>query len=164
MGFGEAVKTCLRNYFKFSGRARRSEYWWFYLFTIIVAVISAIIDGAIFGWENADEGLVGTITSLALLFPSLSAGWRRLHDTGRSGWWIGGGMIAIILGAGVLIGTVLSTGGGALNEFSGLIVIFGLLVLVYSITMLVFLCQDSHENDNKYGPSPKYNTGASVFD
>jgi uncharacterized membrane protein YhaH (DUF805 family) len=73
-------------------------------------------------------------------------------------------MIAIILGAGVLIGTVLSTGGGALNEFSGLIVIFGLLVLVYSITMLVFLCQDSHENDNKYGPSPKYNTGASVFD
>jgi len=80
MNFGEAVKTCLRKYFVFSGRGRRSEYWWFYLFTIIVAIVSAIIDGAIFGWENADEGLIGSITSLALLIPSLSAGWRRLHE------------------------------------------------------------------------------------
>lgn len=90
MGFGDAVKTCLRKYFTFSGRARRSEYWWFYLFTVIVAVVAAIIDGTIVGWENADEGPVGTLTSLALFIPTLSAGWRRLHDTGRSGWWIGG--------------------------------------------------------------------------
>ena len=170
MGFGEAVKTCLRNYFVFNGRARRSEYWWFYLFTIIVAIVAAIMDGMFVGWENADEGPVGTVTSLALLIPSLSAGWRRLHDTGRSGWWIGGGILGAIVFIVLIIVMVGLTGfddGGSfgLNGSLGvLMIVFLIAFLVYAITILVFLCQDSHPNDNRYGNSPKYNSGASVFD
>ena len=167
MGFVEATKTCLRKYFTFHGRARRSEYWWFYLFTIIVAIFAAIIDGAIVGWENSDEGPFGVITSLALLLPSLSAGWRRLHDTGRSGWWIGGGLIAIITFLILLVG-VSSISMSSAEEYGFTLgifaIIFVLALLAYVITILVFLCQDSQPGDNKYGPSPKYNSGASVFD
>ncbi len=170
MGFGDAVKTCLRKYFTFSGRARRSEYWWFYLFTVIVAVVAAIIDGTIVGWENADEGPVGTLTSLALFIPTLSAGWRRLHDTGRSGWWIGGAILATIVFVFILLAAVGLTGfdeGGTFGSsgaFGVLAIIFLIAIVVYAIAMLVFLCQDSDPNDNRYGPSPKYNSGASVFD
>jgi len=171
MDFMEATKTCLRKYFTFSGRARRSEYWWFYLFTIIVGMFAAIIDGAIVGWENSDEGPVGAISSLALLIPSLSAGWRRLHDTGRSGWWIGGGILGIIVFVFIIFGmsfssTEFDVGGSFLtNGLSGIFMIIFLIgILVYAITMLVFFCQDSHSGDNQYGPSPKYDSGASVFD
>ncbi len=170
MDFGEAVKTCLRKYFTFSGRARRSEYWWFYLFTIIVAIVAAVIDGAIVGWGNSDEGPVGALTSLALLIPSLSAGWRRLHDTGRSGWWIGGGILAIVAFAAILIVASAVTGFDDGGSFFGngiigvLVIVFLIGILIYAIAMLVFMCQDSHPSDNKYGASPKYNSGASVFD
>ena len=170
MGFVEATKTCLRKYFTFHGRARRSEYWWFYLFTIIVAIFAAIIDGAIVGWENSDDGPVGTLTSLALLIPSLSAGWRRLHDTGRSGWWIGGGILVIVVFLILIIAafgiTDFDDGGSFVsNGIAGLLFIGFLIgIIVYAITMLVFFCQDSHPGDNKYGPSPKYDSGVSVFD
>ena len=170
MDFMDAVKTCLIKYFHFSGRAQRSEYWWFYLFTLIVAIFAAIIDGSIFGWENSDEGPVGSVTSLVLLIPSLSAGWRRLHDTGRSGWWIGGGILALIFFIVVIVSSAALIGfddGG--TNFSGGLVGFlaiGFIIglLVYGIAMLVFMCQDSHPGDNKYGPSPKYDSGACVFD
>jgi uncharacterized membrane protein YhaH (DUF805 family) len=169
MDFVEATKTCLRKYFTFSGRAQRSEYWWFYLFTIIVGIVAAIFDGAIFGWVNADEGPIGSLTSLALLIPSLSAGWRRLHDTGRSGWWIGGGIIAIVVMAIILIVAAVTNGddvfaSGDSVVFGVLAIIFALGILAYIITLLVFFCQDSHPGDNRYGPSPKYDAGASVFD
>jgi len=163
--FGESVKTCLRKYFTFSGRAQRSEYWWFYLFTIIVGIVAAIIDGAIVGWENSDEGPVGALTSLALLIPSLSAGWRRLHDTGRSGWWIGGGILGIIFFVFAILGTAFAPRGGVSSGgLDVLLIVLVIAILIYAITMLVFFCQDSHPGDNKYGPSPKYNSGASVFD
>lgn len=168
MDFMDAVKTCLRKYFTFRGRAQRSEYWWFYLFTIIVAVFSAIIDASIVGWQNSDEGPVGTITSLVLLIPSLSAAWRRLHDTGRSGWWIGGGLLAFVgLGIAVILASVMLDDSG--TSFSdGLVgvlaIIFFISLIIYLITILVFLCQDSYPGDNVYGRSTKYDSGSSVFD
>ena len=168
--FMDAVKTCLRKYFTFSGRARRSEYWWFYLSTIIVAIVAAIIDGSIVGWQNTDEGPVGTVTSLALLFPYLSAGWRRLHDTGRSGWWIGGGILAFVFFIVVIIASAAMAGFDDGGTFFGdgligvLAIGFLIGLLIYGITLLVFMCQDSHPSDNKYGPSAKYDSGASVFD
>ncbi|MGV6839696.1 MAG: DUF805 domain-containing protein [Planktomarina sp.] len=83
MSFMEAVKTCLSKYVTFSGRASRSEFWWFYLFTIIVSVVAGVVDGAV-----GTAGLVGMIANLALILPTISAGVRRMHDTNRSGWWI----------------------------------------------------------------------------
>jgi uncharacterized membrane protein YhaH (DUF805 family) len=106
MSFQDAVRTCLqKKYVDFSGRARRSEYWYFFLFTIIVSIVAGIIDG-ILGTRGSGTtggtGLVGGIASLALLLPGLGVGARRLHDTGRSGWWLLIGLIPLI-GAIVLL-------------------------------------------------------------
>jgi uncharacterized membrane protein YhaH (DUF805 family) len=88
MGFGEAVQSCLRQYVGFSGRARRSEYWWFFLFVVIVSVVASVLD-ALLGTVSDDTnlGLIGTIVGLALVLPTIAVSVRRLHDTSRSGWW-----------------------------------------------------------------------------
>jgi uncharacterized membrane protein YhaH (DUF805 family) len=104
MSFQDAVRTCLQQkYVDFSGRARRSEYWFFVLFYVIARFVAGIIDSIIgtrgFG---GGQGVLGTLVALALLLPGLGVGVRRLHDTGRSGWWILIGLIPIV-GAIVLI-------------------------------------------------------------
>ncbi len=88
MSFQDAVRTSLtQKYADFNGRARRSEFWYFFLFTVIVSIVASVID-RIIGTNDmfSNNGLVGTIASLALLVPSLAVGARRLHDTDRSGW------------------------------------------------------------------------------
>ena len=104
MSFQDAVRTCLQQkYVDFSGRARRSEYWFFVLFYVIVRFVANIID-SIIGTRGfaGGNGLLGVLVGLALLLPGLSVGVRRLHDTGRSGWWI---LIALVpfIGAIVLL-------------------------------------------------------------
>ena len=97
MGFAEAVRTCLQKYVGFSGRARRSEYWWFFLFNIIVSIVASILDSVLGTMsDETNIGVIGTIASLALLLPSIAVGIRRLHDTSRSGWWILIGLIPIV--------------------------------------------------------------------
>lgn len=88
MSFADAIRTCLSKYADFTGRARRSEYWYFFLFEILVSIAAAIID-AILGTRNTagGGGVVGLIASLALFLPGLAVTIRRLHDVGRSGWW-----------------------------------------------------------------------------
>lgn len=168
MGFGDAIKTCFSKYFTFSGRARRSEYWWFYLFTILLGIVAGIFDG-ILGLGSENLGVLGAIATLVTIIPTLSAQVRRLHDTGRSGWWVGGAFIAAIVFVFLMIGTVGLAGlGDSTDAFSGAMGIFFLIFvfafLIYGIAMLVFMCQDSHKGDNKYGPSPKYGEEVSVFD
>ena len=89
MGFMDAVKNAImNNYANFSGRASRSEYWWFALFGFTVNFSANIID-AILGIEIVSGSPYGPLTSiaiLALLLPNISLVVRRLHDTGRSGW------------------------------------------------------------------------------
>ena len=85
MNFQTAIQTCLSKYVDFSGRARRSEYWYFALFSFLISFVTLIVDRAIgTDWENG--GLLNSVAGLALLLPSLAVGARRLHDTGRSGW------------------------------------------------------------------------------
>lgn len=97
MGFTEAVRTCLSKYADFSGRARRSEYWYFVLFNILVSIVASVLD-AVLGtdFDGMSNGLIGVLASLALLLPSLAVGVRRLHDTSRSGWWILIGLVPLI--------------------------------------------------------------------
>lgn len=82
MDFPTAVQTVLtQKYADFSGRARRSEYWFFYLFYVIVSLVLNVID-RIIGTQ-----IPGLLVGLALLVPIIAVGVRRLHDMGRSGWW-----------------------------------------------------------------------------
>lgn len=138
MGFGEAIKTCFGKYASFTGRARRSEFWWFWLFTIIVSFILSIIDSAL-GWAtnfgnqavevsgtfspllSGNVGALSTIWSLAVLLPIISVTVRRLHDTDRSGWWW---WIVLVPCVGWIV-------------------------------LLVFMVLDSTPGDNRFGPNPK---------
>lgn len=76
MNFGQAISTCFSKYATFSGRASRPEFWWFFLFQILISIVASM-----FG------DIVNGLVSLALLLPALAVGARRLHDIGKSGWW-----------------------------------------------------------------------------
>lgn len=83
MSFGEAIKTVFSKYATFSGRARRSEYWYFILFTVIISAAIGVISTF-----SRDVGTILTgVWELATLIPSLALVWRRLHDIGKSGAW-----------------------------------------------------------------------------
>ncbi len=165
MNFTTAVKTCLRKYFVFSGRASRSEFWWFYLFTVVLGAVGGFIDGILAGSGVipllAGMGIFGGLASLFTIIPSLAAATRRLHDTGRSGWWLVCFWILIV----VMI--FLATAVGATESAaSGVLLIISLLAVIgLSITMLVFYCLDSQDGPNKYGPHPLHETNEiGVFD
>jgi uncharacterized membrane protein YhaH (DUF805 family) len=112
----------LKKYAVFGGRARRQEYWYFVLFNIIATIILAVIDGVTGTYDpETGMGVLGVIYALGVLIPSIAVSFRRLHDTGRSAWWL---LIALI-------------------------------PLIGGIVLLVFLAQDSHEEENEYGISPK---------
>jgi uncharacterized membrane protein YhaH (DUF805 family) len=97
MSFQDAVKVCLtQKYAGFSGRARRSEYWWFFLFNLLVGVVASVIDSILGTRYGSGTGLVQTLVQLALLIPGIAVGVRRLHDTGRSGWWLLIGLVPIV--------------------------------------------------------------------
>ena len=82
MNFVEAIKSGFNNYVGFSGRAARSEYWFWTLFVIIASIVAGIID-ALLGL-----GFIGAIISLALFLPGIAVSIRRLHDIDRTGWWL----------------------------------------------------------------------------
>ncbi len=100
MSFSQAVSSVLLNkYATFSGRARRSEYWWWYLFVTLVFVVAGILDNAI-GLTYSDltvgGGWIATIAAIVFLVPNLAVAVRRLHDTGRTGWWLLIGLVPFI--------------------------------------------------------------------
>ncbi len=106
----------LKKYAVFSGRARRMEYWYFMLFNIIIAGALSWIDNLIWTY-----GMLSGLYSLAVLLPEIGVGVRRLHDTGRSGWWL----------------------------------LIGLIPLIGTIILIIYMVSDSQAGTNQYGPSPK---------
>ncbi len=94
--FKEAVESALKNnYCNFDGRASRSQYWWFYLFQIIVSVVLYCLSPIL----GSSVTTLATLINLALLLPALGLCFRRLHDTGKSGWW----MLISLTGIGILV-------------------------------------------------------------
>ena len=83
MSFGQAISSCFTQYVGFSGRARRSEYWFFALFAFLVYLVAALFDY----WLGSGS-VLSLLVVLGLFLPSLAVGVRRLHDTDRSGWWL----------------------------------------------------------------------------
>jgi len=86
MSFGGAIVSGFRNYVNFSGRATRPEYWYWVLFAVLVGIVSAVLDTAIFPGSNGQP--INMITGLILLLPGLGLAVRRLHDIDRTGWWV----------------------------------------------------------------------------
>lgn len=124
MSFADAVRSGFNNYANFSGRALRSEYWWWVVFVWIAGLVANIIDRAL-GWrvyETTVNGLqqgsgpVAAIVGLALLIPGLAVLVRRLHDTDHSGWWFWLVLIPII-GWIVLIFFLASAGTPGPNKY-----------------------------------------------
>ena len=101
MSFSEAIVSGLRNYFKFSGRAPRSEFWYFILFCVLVGIGTMIPDFFLFR-SLFDQGIgpFYAVASLALLVPGIAVSVRRLHDIDRTGWWY---LIAFTLVGGLLL-------------------------------------------------------------
>ncbi len=97
MTFAEAVRTCFQKYTTFEGRARRSEYWWFVLFSMIGSLAFSILDAVIFA---AELGVFSPLFSLAIFLPGLCVAVRRLHDRDMSGWWV---LLNLIPGIGFII-------------------------------------------------------------
>ncbi|TMM51592.1 DUF805 domain-containing protein [Sulfitobacter sabulilitoris] len=172
MTFTKSVRTCFRKYFTFSGRASRSEYWWFILFLLLGGVVANVVDSAVFGFGqiatapgaaavDAGNGPVSGLFSLATLIPSLSAGWRRMHDTGRSGLYLLYPiivMIGVTMFLGLLGGfTAVLTGdlGAIIAGAGGLVLAMATIILVLSpLIVLWWLTRPSHPGQNAYGPNP----------
>lgn len=85
MTFTESISTCLNKYATFDGVASRSEYWWFVLACWIASLLVGLVSNNL-----------ALVVNLATIVPSLAAGSRRLHDTGRSGWWQLLGLVPVI--------------------------------------------------------------------
>ena len=94
MSFMDAVKSGFSNYITIQGRAPRSAYWWWALFIFLPSIVLGLADGGIFGTVLGAGGLLGT------LLPSITVGIRRLHDTGRTGWWL---LIVLVPVVGVIV-------------------------------------------------------------
>lgn len=98
----------IKDYAVFDGRAGRSEYWMFFLVNLLIAIALAVLDGVIGTFDMfAGMGLLGLLYTLAVLLPGIGVTIRRLHDTGRAGWWILVGFIPLVGGIILLILMVL---------------------------------------------------------
>ncbi|XWN30717.1 MAG: DUF805 domain-containing protein [Devosia sp.] len=107
MTFSEAVGTVLRKYAVFDGRAGRAEFWWWFLAVLILTGIAQVIDRVVFspllGYPMLSDDVIhptSTVLGLALLLPNFAVNFRRLHDTGRTAWWI---FIALVPVIGILV-------------------------------------------------------------
>jgi len=103
----------LRNYAQFNGRSRRSEYWYFLLFNLLVAVLLGFADGVL--RKIVGFGMLGMLYSLVVLVPGIAVSIRRLHDTDRSGWWL---LLALVPLVGlVLIWFMAQEGNAGTNRY-----------------------------------------------
>ena len=183
MGFWESVRTCFRKYFDFKGRARRSEYWWYFLFSVVAilswALLGTLLAGLPLGMAvkhisgNENTGFAAMVVVLAipilfLILPSFSVQVRRLHDTGRSGWWLTASIILEVIASAlpfILFGRAAADFGlfeeyrrsFQLSTTTGVaMVTLGIASEGLSIILIIFSAIDGHKTENQYGPSPKY--------
>lgn len=149
---------CIRNYVNFSGRARRTEFWYFILFSCLLLIVAMALDVVCF---NTPYGVFYLLVALFLFLPQLAVSARRLHDTGRTSKWLLWNYLALLVWA--VAALVLS----GLSAFAGgrdasawfLIVLCGgcVLFFIWEIVFLVWFCLPGTPGENRYGPDPKQN-------
>lgn len=148
MGFKEAVRTCIVDkYVTFSGRASRSEYWYFMLFYFLLAIVFVVLGVLLGGMSSVETGEMsvgvmlvlglGALVYLGLFLPMISVVVRRFHDRNLSGWWY---LASLVAGAVPYVGILAS-------------------IAVFVLTVL-----RGTDGDNKFGPDPLVaQNGAEVF-
>ncbi len=156
VGFGEAITLFFKNYVNFSGRSTRSEFWYAYLFTIILGMAVGMISGVLTVMTGDESNTVSTvlegIEGLVLFIPNLSLSVRRLHDVGKSGWWMlasCSSYFLIIFAVLVALGA-LTTSSEAYGALGGLLCLACIVSLVFGIMLLIFWCRPS-VGPNKWG-------------
>jgi uncharacterized membrane protein YhaH (DUF805 family) len=145
-GLIEAIQVCFRRYATFSGRASRSEYWFFVLFVILISLVTSVLDVIMFGKSFENYGPIYNISHLVLFIPNAAVSWRRLHDTDRSGWWIGAPLIALL--ASIFLIFMLGFDTYTVNIWMGLI---GIAFMIYLCILLVFMCIRGNVKANRFG-------------
>ena len=171
MTFTQSVRTCFRKYVTFSGRATRPEYWYFVLFIILGSIVLSVVDGVLFGFETVpvsegefeidSDGPLASIFSLVTFIPILAAGWRRMHDTGRSGLYL---LYPILVWVGIasFAGMIGATTSLAQGDFSsvfagigGIIVAISIVIAILSPLIVIWwLTRPTQPGPNTYGPNP----------
>ena len=131
VGCFDALKICFSKYAVFEGRARRSEYWWFALWYYVISFFTCCLG------------------SLVLLIPMIAVTFRRMHDTGRSGWWAGAYWAANIL---LIVLTELRM---VITIPQSIISPTAMAVVTITIVVFIFALSDSQPCTNEYGPNPK---------
>ena len=168
MDMTKAAKLFFTNYFDFSGRASRGEFWWAYLAFFIVSTILFVVDGVIvgmiFGFTDNEllsiteseflstNGFFSNIFSLVTLIGWISLTSRRLQDNGHSGWWQLA-YLSIIPTIILWVFFISADGNPVLLSFS---IIFTIITLALYILILVWLILPPTEDENKWGPNPLY--------
>ncbi len=106
--------AALKKYAVFGGRSRRREYWFFALFSTVIALVLALIDGALGTFDSSlGLGLLSGIYGVAILLPSIAVSVRRLHDIDRTGWWVLISLVPIIGAVVLLVFAVLDSTPGS---------------------------------------------------
>ncbi len=142
MGFGEAISSVFSKYATFSGRAMRSEFWWWKLFAVLTGFVTGMVEA------------VGLIWSLATFLPDIAVTVRRLHDMNRSGWWC----LLLIVPA-ILIGIAPF----AYPYADGFILFLLVVFVVALIGFIIWFCQEGTRGPNDFGEDPKHGVDAEVF-
>lgn len=134
-----AIQTCFEKYGDFNGRARRSEFWWFWAFLMVASFLITFVDDLI------GTPIVGGLFTLATISPILAAGARRLHDTDRSGWWQALSLPPLVIGF-----LTVAVGG---PKF---IVLAAVAAAIGAVALQIFLMtRDGMPVANRFGPPSK---------
>ena len=141
----------LKKYAIFSGRARRKEYWLFYLISIIIGVVPLVLDVILGTYsDEAGVGLLSSIYQLGMFIPGIAVSVRRLHDTNHSGWWL---LITLVPLVSVLFVPLVFND---LNlSMTAELLILSVFFLGPMIVLLVFMVSDGQLGPNRFGTNPK---------
>ena len=167
--------TPLKRYAEFSGRSSRAEFWWFMLLIVIAyLVVWFVLVGSLGGLVSAGTDpssgalqalgggfLIIGLLSLAIIIPSIAVQVRRLHDTNRSGWWLGGYYLLYALYMAMAFSTFMSAAAADPTAAAepnmgtfGMTMVLGLALFVYFVVLLVFYVLPGTPGPNDYGPDP----------
>ena len=143
MNFISAIKSALTQYYQFSGRASRSEFWWFFLFTIIFELLIAFTLG----------GVYSIVASGALILPNFAIIVRRLHDSNKTGYWLMAPILPMIVISGLM--SLFSASPSFIAQY---VSILKVVVIIYYVYLYSIKGDEYH---NKYGPNPLKSTANS---